>query len=129
MTKLSDTQAVVLSAAVQRADLSVLPLPDSLTLKGGALNKVMNSLRNRGLIRVIGGDGGPERVVITSEGMAAIGVEDEGPVARRHGRNGGRGRQCGLRRVARQQVRGRGEAGEVQAGQGQKGRDDRSGHQ
>ena len=45
MTKLSDTQAVVLSAAVQRADLSVLPLPDSLTLKGGALNKVMNSLQ------------------------------------------------------------------------------------
>ena len=35
----------------------------------------MDSLRNRGLIRVLGGDGGPERVVITSEGMAAIGVE------------------------------------------------------
>jgi Protein of unknown function (DUF3489) len=78
MTKLSDTQVVILSAAAQRADLSVLPLPDSLTLKGGALNKVMDSLRNRGLIRVIGGDGGPERVVITSEGMAAIGVEAEG---------------------------------------------------
>jgi hypothetical protein len=75
MTKLSDTQLVILSAAAQRADLSVLPLPDSLTLKGGALNKVMDSLRNRGLIRVLGGDGGPERVVITSEGMAAIGVE------------------------------------------------------
>ena len=75
MPKLSDTQLVILSAAAQRADLSVLPLPDSLTLKGGALNKVMDSLRNRGLIRVLGGDGGPERVVITSEGMAAIGVE------------------------------------------------------
>ena len=75
MTRLSDTQLVILSAAAQRADLSVLPLPDSLTLKGGALNKVMGSLRNRGLIRVIGGDGGPERVVITSEGMAAIGIE------------------------------------------------------
>jgi hypothetical protein len=84
MTKLSDTQLVILSAAGQRDDLSVLPLPDSLTLKGGALNKVMDSLRNRGLIRVLGGDGGPERVVITSEGMAAIGVEaddDEAPVA------------------------------------------------
>jgi hypothetical protein len=75
MTRLSDTQLVILSAAAQREDLSVLPLPDSLTLKGGALNKVMDSLRNRGLIRVLGGDGGPERVVITSEGMAAIGVE------------------------------------------------------
>jgi hypothetical protein len=44
----------------------------------------MDSLRNRGLIRVLGGDGGPERVVITSEGMAAIGVEadeDEAPMA------------------------------------------------
>ena len=84
MTRLSDTQLVILSAAAQRADLSVLPLPDSLTLKGGALNKVMDSLRNRGLIRVLGGDGGPERVVITSEGMAAIGVEaddNEAPAA------------------------------------------------
>jgi hypothetical protein len=84
MTRLTDTQLVILSAAAQRADLSVLPLPDSLTLKGGALNKVMDSLRNRGLIRVLGGDGGPERVVITSEGMAAIGVEaddDEAPTA------------------------------------------------
>ena len=84
MTRLSDTQLVILSAAAQRADLSVLPLPDGLTLKGGALNKVMDSLRNRGLIRVLGGDGGPERVVITSEGMAAIGLEaddDEAPTA------------------------------------------------
>jgi hypothetical protein len=83
MTRLTDTQLVILSAAAQRADLSVLPLPDGLSLKGGALNKVMDSLRNRGLIRVLGGDGGPERVVITSEGMAAIGVEadDEAAVA------------------------------------------------
>jgi hypothetical protein len=78
MTKLSDTQLVILGAAAQRADLSVLPLPDSLKLKGGALAKVMDSLRNRGLIRVLDTDGGPERVVITSEGMAAVGVEPEG---------------------------------------------------
>ena len=78
MTKLSDTQLVILGAAAQRADLSVLPLPDSLKLKGGALTKVMDALRNRGMIRVIETDGGPERVVITSEGMAAIGVEQEG---------------------------------------------------
>jgi hypothetical protein len=77
MAKLSDTQLVILGAAAQRADLSVLPLPDTLKLKGGALSKVMDSLRNRGLIRVLDTDGGPERVVITSEGMAAIGVETE----------------------------------------------------
>jgi Protein of unknown function (DUF3489) len=77
MPRLSDTQLVILSAAAQREDLSVLPLPEGLALKGGALNKVMDSLRNRGLIRILGGDGAPERVVITSEGMAAIGVETE----------------------------------------------------
>jgi hypothetical protein len=37
----------------------------------------MDSLRNRGLIRVLGADGGPVRVVLTSEGMAAIGVEPD----------------------------------------------------
>jgi len=77
MTRLSDTQLVILGGAAQRADLSVLPLPETLKLKGGALNKVMDSLRNRGLIRVIETDGRPQRVVITSEGMAAIGVERE----------------------------------------------------
>ena len=83
MTKLSDTQLVILGAAAQRADLSVLPLPDSLKLKGGALTKVMDALRNRGMIRVIGADGGPERVVITSEGMAVLGLEsdDDAPTA------------------------------------------------
>jgi hypothetical protein len=81
MTRLSDTQLVILGAAAQRADLAVLPLPDSLKLKGGALTKVMDSLRNRGLIRVVGAEGGPQRVVITSEGMAAIGVEAEGDEA------------------------------------------------
>jgi hypothetical protein len=81
MTRLSDTQLVILTAAAQRADLSVLPLPETIKLKGGALTKVMDSLRNKGLIRVIGGDGGPERVVITSEGMAAIGVETDGDEA------------------------------------------------
>jgi hypothetical protein len=82
MTRLSDTQLVILGAAAQRADLAVLPLPETLKLKGGALTKVMDSLRNRGLIRVVGAEGGPQRVVITSEGMAAIGVEHEDDEAR-----------------------------------------------
>jgi hypothetical protein len=75
MTKLSDTQAVILSAASQRDDRAILPLPETLKLKGGALTKVMGSLRNKGLIRAIETDGRPPRVVLTSEGMAAIGVE------------------------------------------------------
>jgi predicted ArsR family transcriptional regulator len=77
MTKVSDTQAVILSAAAQRSDGAVLPLPETLRIKGGALTKVMDSLRNKGLIRVVETDGRPHRVVLTSQGMAAIGVERE----------------------------------------------------
>ena len=101
MTRLSDTQLVILSAAAQREDLSVLPLPDSLTLKGGALNKVMDSLRNRGLIRILGGDGGPERLVITSEGMAAIGVEteDDAPEGATPADTGARSADAGVQAV------------------------------
>ena len=39
--KLSDAQLVILSAAAQRADGSLLPLPESLAAKGAALNRVM----------------------------------------------------------------------------------------
>ena len=50
MTKLSDTQAVILSAASQRDDGAVLPLPDTLKIKGGAVDKVLGSLKAKGLI-------------------------------------------------------------------------------
>ncbi|MBP7003538.1 DUF3489 domain-containing protein [Amaricoccus sp.] len=49
MTKLSDTQSIILSAAAQRADGNVLPLPGSL--RGGAASKVVAALLSRGLIR------------------------------------------------------------------------------
>jgi hypothetical protein len=105
MTRLSDTQLVILTAAAQRADLSVLPLPDSLKLKGGALTKVMDSLRNKGLIRVIETDGRPQRLVLTSEGMAAIGVErqdedeDEAPEGVTVAATGARPAEAGVQAV------------------------------
>ena len=49
MTKLSDTQAILLSAAAQRADGNLLPLPG--TLRGGAAVKVVGALLARGLAR------------------------------------------------------------------------------
>ena len=49
MTKLSDTQAIILSAAAQRADGNLLPLPGSL--RGGAAMKVVGALLARGLTR------------------------------------------------------------------------------
>lgn len=46
--KLSDTQAIILSRACRRDDRIALPLPE--TLKGGAMQKVVASLVNKGLV-------------------------------------------------------------------------------
>ena len=51
MAKLSDTQLVILSAACQRDDRLVLPLPERL--KGGAATKVISSLIAKGLVKEV----------------------------------------------------------------------------
>jgi hypothetical protein len=93
MTKLSDTQLVILSAAAQRGDRNVLPLPGSL--RGGAAAKVVGALFSRGLIAETttdsqtkadtalnriwrnDEDGCAILLHITDAGLAAIGVEPE----------------------------------------------------
>jgi hypothetical protein len=79
MTKLSETQAVILSAAAQRDTGAVLPLPEILKIKGGAVDKVLGSLKAKGLIAHQGaprGDDAPP-LRITRAGLEAIGVETE----------------------------------------------------
>lgn len=88
MTKLSDTQLVILSAAAQRDDLSALPLPTSL--RGGAAKKVIGALLAKGFLEEVEadlrngervwretGDGHAVTLLITKAGLAAIGVERE----------------------------------------------------
>jgi Protein of unknown function (DUF3489) len=77
MTKLSDTQALILSAASQRDDGAVLPLPETLKIKGGAVGKVLGSLKAKGLIDHQGTPRGddPPPLRITRAGLEAIGVE------------------------------------------------------
>jgi len=95
MTKLSDTQLMILSAAAQREDRNVLPLPGSL--RGGAAAKVVGALLSRGLIAETAADsqtkadaalnriwrndkdGRAILLHITDAGLAAIGVEPESP--------------------------------------------------
>ncbi|CUA90307.1 Protein of unknown function (DUF3489) [Chelatococcus sambhunathii] len=95
MTQLSDTQAVILSAAAQRDDGNVLPLPGSL--RGGAAVKVVGALLSRGLVaetvtdsqtkadaalnRIWRNDENGCAILlhITDAGLAAIGIELEGP--------------------------------------------------
>lgn len=86
MTKLSDTQLVILNAACQRADRLVLPLPAHL--KGGAADKVIASLAAKGLVEEVDakrgepmwretGDGHGVTLVATDAAFAALGIEPE----------------------------------------------------
>jgi DNA-binding MarR family transcriptional regulator len=79
MTKLTDTQAIILSAASQRDDGAVLPLPDTLKVTDGALTKVLGSLKAKGLVDHQGAPRGddPPPLRITRAGLEAIGVEPE----------------------------------------------------
>jgi DNA-binding MarR family transcriptional regulator len=97
MTKLSDTQGLLLSAAAQRADGNLLPLPGSL--RGGAAVKVVGALLARGLAREDitdlhtradsalntvwrnEVDGRAVLLRITPSGLAAIGVEPDAAAA------------------------------------------------
>jgi len=83
MTKLSDTQLVILNAACKRDNGRVLPLPERL--KGGAATKVVDSLISKGLVEEIDakrgepawrqtGDGHGVTLAITTAGYAALGI-------------------------------------------------------
>lgn len=88
MTKLSDTQAIILSAAAQRPERIALPLPENL--RGGAAAKVVGAMIAKGLIEEVDvnarrgdplwretGDGHGTTLVATDAGLAAIGIEPE----------------------------------------------------
>ena len=88
MTKLSDTQALILSAAAQRPEHIALPLPESL--RGGAAAKVVVALLAKGFLQEVdadvrkgepvwreSGDGHGVTLVATDAGFAAIGIETE----------------------------------------------------
>ncbi len=88
MTKLSDTQALILSAAAQRDNRIALPLPDSL--RGGAATKVVGAMIAKGLLEEVDtdlpkgetvwrktDDGQRITLVATDAGLAAVGIEPE----------------------------------------------------
>jgi hypothetical protein len=76
--KLSDTQLVILSAAVQRGDGAILPLPKSIKARGAALTKLIDALKRNRLITALPQEpGSPIEpvLVITDEGREAIGAD------------------------------------------------------
>jgi hypothetical protein len=85
MTKLSDSQRGVLSAACQREDRNVLPLPASL--RGGAAQKVIRSLLAKGLVDEVSApsgtpvwreaEGGRLGLIVTDAAFHALGIPTE----------------------------------------------------
>ena len=91
MPKLTDTQLVILSAAAQRDGGAALPLPKSVKLQGGAVNHVLKSLLNKGLLSEQPAgheaaawreskDGQRLMLVITAAGRAASGAEEDAQI-------------------------------------------------
>jgi hypothetical protein len=93
MPKLSDTQAALLAAAAARSDLSVLPAPETLGLKGAALERTLQALRARGVIAAApiaerkkqskwadpaASAAERERLIVTPAGLAAIAAKPGG---------------------------------------------------
>lgn len=87
MTRLSDTQATLLSTAADRKNRSLLPVPGTCKARGTALDRAFSSLVKRGLaaetqarseIATWRLDDDEVRIglVITGAGFAAIGVDD-----------------------------------------------------
>lgn len=88
MTKPTDTQAIILSAASQRDGHIALPLPDSL--RGGAVTKVVGAMLSKGFLEEVEadmrngepvwretGDGHGVTLIATDAGLAAIGIEPD----------------------------------------------------
>ncbi len=86
MPKLTDTQLVILSAAAQRQDGMVLPLPKSLRVHKAAATTVLKSLLKKGLLNEKLAarnatawreeeDGRRMMLVITDAGLQAISVD------------------------------------------------------
>ncbi len=90
--QLSDTQALILSAASKRGGHIALPLPSHL--RGGAATKVVQTLITKGFLEEVDadlrkgetvwretGDGHGVTLIATDAGLAAIGVEPEAATA------------------------------------------------
>jgi len=71
MTKLTKTQAIILSTGAQRASNLAMPLPKGL--HGAAAKKVISMMIERGWRET--GDGHGTTLVVTDAGLLAIGVE------------------------------------------------------
>ena len=93
MTQLTDTQALILSAAAQRPDHIALPLPSNV--RGGAAAKVVSAMLTKGFLEEVEadmrksepvwretGDGHGATLIATDAGLAAIGIEPESTAAK-----------------------------------------------
>ena len=93
MTKLSDTQTIILSRAAQNEDRVALPLPDNL--RGGAAAKVVSAMLAKGFLEEVEadmrngepvwretGDSHGVTLIATDAGLAAIGIETDSAEAK-----------------------------------------------
>ncbi len=90
MTKLNDTQLVILSSAAERADGAILPVPGTITVKPETVRRTLKRLLKSGHVAECpagngaevwrtGSDGERMTLILADGGRRAIGVEAEAP--------------------------------------------------
>ena len=100
MTKLTDTQLVILNATAGRDDRAVLPLPKSLKINKGAATTVLKTLLKKGLVEETPAALGDEHwreddaghkiaLTITDAGLAGLDGEPAKPTSRRTSKRSG----------------------------------------
>ncbi len=100
MTKLTDTQLVILSAAAGRDDRAVLPLPKSLKISKGVSTSVLKTLLKKELVEETPAALGDEHwreddcghkiaLTITDAGLAGLDGEPAKPTSRRTSKRSG----------------------------------------
>jgi len=83
MTKPNDRHIAILANAVNRTDGCVLPLPEDMRLKGGAITAVLRSLGRRGFVQCSASNAW----TITEAGRAAVVLEDEAEISQSEDEN------------------------------------------
>ena len=85
MSKLTPNQEKILTAASARRGGAILPLPDGVTLKGGALKTTLASLVKRGFVIERGKD---KKLIVTKSGRIAVDAKADQARCEGYQRNG-----------------------------------------
>jgi hypothetical protein len=107
-TELNDTKRIILATAAARTDLRVLPIPETIKVSAATVEKSLKQMVDAGLLAEIAASAGEAMwrkadedgkiaLIITDNGLAAIGIETNAPSPAPRARTRGKARKAGAK--------------------------------